>query len=168
MRRVVRAVLLHPVVARPGYWLATLLAFLWGCLWLGHLQKRDGLVFFQNLPRWAFARGGTTVGAIYLTRTATAPRVLRHEKVHTTQWKRYGLAMIPLYVLAGRDALTNRFEVEAGLEDGGYRRATPSGTGRRAPTVPPTTAEDAAAASGSAARAGRRGPAGRARPPAGR
>ena len=32
-----------------------------------------------------------------------------------------GLAFIPLYLAAGQDARTNRFEVEAGLEKGGYR-----------------------------------------------
>lgn len=156
MRRVARAVLLSPVLARPGYWLATVLAFAWGCLWLGHLQKRDGLVFFQNLPRWAFGRAGTTIGAIYLTRSATAPRVLRHERVHTQQWKRYGLAMIPLYYAAGLDGTRNRFEIEAGLEDGGYARSRPSPTGRA------TTAADAAPATGSAAPAARRGRAARA------
>ena len=65
-------------------------------------------------------RGGTTIGAIYLTRDAEAPTVLAHERVHTTQWRRYGLAFVPLYVAAGSRATTNRFEVEAGLEAVGY------------------------------------------------
>ena len=33
----------------------------------------------------------------------------------------YGLSYIPLYVAAGQNALRNRFEIEAGLELGGYR-----------------------------------------------
>jgi len=119
-RGIARAVLLSPVVARPGHWLATLLAFLWGCLLLGHLQHRRGLWYFQGLPAWAFGRGGTTIGAIYLTRANTGDGVLDHEAVHVRQWRRYGLAFIPLYLAAGRDALHNRFEIEAGLERGGY------------------------------------------------
>ena len=40
--------------------------------------------------------------------------------MHRQQWRRYGLAFIPLYYAAGIEATTNRFEVEAGLEQGGY------------------------------------------------
>jgi len=115
-----RAFLLLPVIARPGYWLATFAAFLWGCLLLGHWGRRRGLYSFITLPGWAFGRGGTTVGAIYLTRDLTREGVLEHELVHTRQWKKYGLCFLPLYIAAGSNALGNRFEVEAGLERGGY------------------------------------------------
>ena len=60
------------------------------------------------------------VGAIYLTNDTTREGVLEHELVHTRQWKKYGLCFLPLYIAAGSDALGNRFEVEAGLERGGY------------------------------------------------
>jgi hypothetical protein len=120
-----RRALLSPVIARSGYAVATLCAFLWGCLLLGrwHRGTTDGgrTHWFRELPAWAFGRGGTTVGAIYLTRDNDDPAVLAHERVHSTQWKRYGLAFVPLYIAAGRLASTNRFEVEAGLERGGYR-----------------------------------------------
>ncbi len=115
-----RSLLLLPVVARPGYWLATLGAFLWGCLLLGHWGRRSGLFSFVNLPGWAFGRGGTTIGAIYLTHDNIREGVLEHELVHTQQWKKYGLSFVPLYIAAGSDAHGNRFEVEAGLERGGY------------------------------------------------
>ena len=115
-----RAFLLLPVIARPGYWLATFAAFLWGCLLLGHWGRRRGLYSFITLPGWAFGRGGTTVGAIYLTRDLTREGVLEHELVHTRQWKKYGLCFLPLYIAAGANALGNRFEVEAGLQRGGY------------------------------------------------
>ena len=36
------------------------------------------------------------------------------------QWRRYGFLMPLLYLLAGRNPLTNRFEILAGLEDGNY------------------------------------------------
>ncbi|MGV3732465.1 MAG: hypothetical protein ACO1N6_03580 [Microcella sp.] len=120
--RVVRAVGLHPVVARPGYWFATAVSVTWGALLGGfRVSRRGGVIVCEGMPRWAFGRGGTTIGAAYLTRDNTRPDVLEHEAVHRAQWKKYGLAFIPLYLAAGQDARHNRFEVEAGLEKGGYR-----------------------------------------------
>ena len=115
-----RRFLLLPVIARPGYWFATGAAFLWGCLMLGHWGRRSRLFSFIGMPSWAFGRGGTTIGAIYLTRDTTREGVLEHELVHTQQWKKYGLCFLPLYIAAGADAIGNRFEVEAGLARGGY------------------------------------------------
>ncbi len=119
-----RRALLSPVIARPGYGFATACAWIWGRVLLGRgrVAETPGgrLHWFRGLPPWAFGRGGTTIGAIYLTRDADSPAVLAHEHVHTTQWRRYGLAFIPLYIAAGALAETNRFEVEAGLEAGGY------------------------------------------------
>jgi hypothetical protein len=120
--RVVRAVGLHPVVARPGYWFATAVGVTWGALLGGfRVSRRGGVIVCEGMPRWAFGRGGTTIGAAYLTRDNTRPDVLEHEAVHRAQWKKYGLAFIPLYLAAGQDARHNRFEVEAGLAKGGYR-----------------------------------------------
>src|SRR5690554_1838075 len=120
--RWLRAVLLHPVVARPGYWFATLAGLLWGgVLGRGRFSRSRGLIIARGCPRWAFGRGGTTVGAVYLTRDRLTPGVLEHEAVHRAQWRRYGLAFIPLYLAAGQDAHGNRFEIEAGLERAGYR-----------------------------------------------
>lgn len=120
--RAVRAIGLHPVVARPGYWFATAAGVTWGALLGGfRVSRRGGVIVCSGLPRWAFGRGGTTIGAAYLTRDNTADSVLEHEAVHHEQWKKYGLAFIPLYLAAGRDARLNRFEIEAGLEKGGYR-----------------------------------------------
>ncbi len=120
--RAVRAVGLHPAVARPGYWLATAVGVTWGALLGGFkVSRRGGVIVCEGMPRWAFGRGGTTIGAAYLTRDNTRPEVLEHEAVHRAQWRRYGLAFIPLYLAAGQDARRNRFEVEAGLEKGGYR-----------------------------------------------
>jgi len=75
-----RRFLLLPVIARPGYWLATFVAFLWGCLLLGHWGRRRGLYSFIALPNWGFGRAGTTIGAIYLTNDTTRERVLEHEE----------------------------------------------------------------------------------------
>jgi len=112
---------LHPVVAVPGYWVATAAGAIWGgTLSVGRLEERGGVIVAAGCPKWAFGRGGTTIGAVYITRDKDSADVLRHEAVHRAQWKRYGLAFIPLYVAAGPIARTNRFEIEAGLALGGY------------------------------------------------
>lgn len=115
-----RRILLLPVITRPGYWFATACAFVWGGILFGRFHRRDGLHFFERVPRWAFGRGGTTIGAIYLTAHNVDDGVRRHERVHTRQWRAYGLCFVPLYVAAGADPLGNRFEVEAGLARGHY------------------------------------------------
>lgn len=115
-----RRVLLSRVIAVPGYWFATGCAFLWGTILLGRHRRSHGLHIIHRLPRWSFGRGGTTIGAIYLTRENLSDGVLEHEAVHRAQWRRYGLSMPVLYLAAGRVARTNRFEVEAGLRKGGY------------------------------------------------
>ena len=63
-----RRLLLHPVVARPGYWFATGCGLLYGAV-LGrfHLSRRGGVIVARSLPKWAFGRGGTTIGAVFLT-----------------------------------------------------------------------------------------------------
>ena len=117
-----RLVLLSPVIARPGYWFASLCGLVWGgILSRGRISRAGGVIVARRCPWWAFGRGGTTIGAVYLTRDNVSLAVLQHEAVHRAQWKRYGLAFIPLYVAAGAVAEFNRFEQEAGLEKGGYR-----------------------------------------------
>ena len=110
-------------LARWGYLYATAVGFAWGALMsTGKIERRDGLWIFRGLPRWAFGRGGSCVGSCYLTDQNVSAAVLRHELVHREQWRHYGLALPLLYFLAGRDPLQNRFEIEAGLHDGGYLR----------------------------------------------
>jgi hypothetical protein len=118
----VRGLLLSPVLARPGHWMATVSGLLWGGFLSGFRIRRAGrLVVCVGMPRWAFGRGGTTIGAVYLTHDKVTRGVIEHEDVHRRQWKRYGLAFPLLYLAAGADPHTNRFEVEAGLRRGGYR-----------------------------------------------
>lgn len=106
-----------------GYLYATLVGLVWGSiLSTGKVERIDGLWVFRGMPRWSFGRGGSCVGACYLTNRNVSARILRHERVHQQQWRRYGMAFPVLYLLAGRDPLRNRFEIEAGLEDGGYVR----------------------------------------------
>lgn len=108
-------------LARFGYLYATAVALVWGAiLSTGKVERHEGLWVFRGMPRWAFRRGGSCVGSCYFTDQNVTPEVLRHELVHRTQWQRYGLALPVLYALAGQDPLKNRFEIEAGLSDGGY------------------------------------------------
>ncbi len=116
-----RRVLMSPIVARPGYWFATFAGLIWGGVLSGfRLRSEGGVILAPHMPSWSFGRGGTTIGAVFLTRDMLRPGTLEHEAVHRAQWRRYGLAFIPLYIAAGAPAKTNRFEVEAGLAKGGY------------------------------------------------
>lgn len=118
----VERIALAPAVTSAGFALATAAALVWGSILSGfRVSVRGGVIVCEGLPRWSFGRGGTTIGAVYLTHDAVSTSILAHEAVHRDQWRRYGLALIPLYVAAGRDPLRNRFEIEAGLEAGGYR-----------------------------------------------
>lgn len=122
----VRAVLYAPPLARAGYLYATGVALLIGSTFgTGRIRRVEGLFVCTGLPRWAFRRGGTCVGGVYLTDDNDAPAVLRHEKVHRQQWKQYGMMFPLLYALAGQDPLKNHFEIEAGLEDGNYLKRRP-------------------------------------------
>src|SRR6478736_1914082 len=79
-----------------------------------------------DAPRRLARGGGPCAGGCFLTGDAPIGlRLLRHEAVHKRQWEHYGFLMPILYLLAGRDPLRNRFEIEAGLEDGNY---VPRGT----------------------------------------
>lgn len=119
---VARDLFLDSAVSHIGYHYATVVGFLWGALWsVGRAEKRQGLWVFRGLPSFAFGRGGTCIGGCYLTFQNVTDAVLEHESVHKRQWLRYGMLFPVLYALAGRDALHNRFEIEAGLEKGGYR-----------------------------------------------
>ena len=107
---------------RVGYLAATAIGLVWGgALSVGRLEESGGVIVARGCPRWAFGRGGTTIGAVFLTRDNVSPGILEHEAVHRGQWRRYGLALVPLYLAAGPIGSENRFEVEAGLEKGGYR-----------------------------------------------
>jgi len=127
-------ILLDSPVSLVGYWWGTTVGWVWGGLWsTGRVERREGLWVFTGMPSWTFGRGGVCVGGCFLT---DSPRVtdavLRHEGVHARQWRRYGFLMPLLYLLAGRNPLTNRFEILAGLEDGNY---VPRGSKTPAPQV---------------------------------
>lgn len=100
------------------------LARAYAALFRAGRDEVDGLHVRYGLPARAFPRGGVTWGDTYVCGRAPAARSLerlRHERVHLEQWRTHGLRFALLYLRAGRDPHTNRFEIEAGLSDGGYR-----------------------------------------------
>lgn len=116
--------LLDSPISLVGYWWGTAVGWVWGSLLsTGRVERRAGLWVFAGMPNWAFGRGGVCVGGCFLTGAArVSDAVLRHEAIHAQQWRRYGFLMPLLYLIAGRNPLTNRFEILAGLEDGNYIR----------------------------------------------
>lgn len=134
-RRIPNA-LLDSGPARLGAAFATAVALVWAApLSTGRIERHGELIVCRGLPKWAFRRGGTCVGRVYLTAGNVNEAVLRHEAVHVAQWRRYGMLFPILYALAGTDPLRNRFEIEAGLEDGGYaRRSADDGASSEAGT----------------------------------
>ena len=122
--RLIPGFLLDSPISRVGYWYGCTVGWIWGSLWSrGRIERHGRLRVFRGLPAWAFPRGGVCVGNCFLTGDGrTDERLLTHESVHERQWRRYGFLMPVLYALAGRNPLRNRFEIEAGLEDGNYVR----------------------------------------------
>ncbi|MFC4223076.1 Fe-S oxidoreductase [Lysinibacter cavernae] len=116
-------ILFNSPLSRLGYWYATLVGLVWGSIWsTGAIQRRNGLFVFTGMPTWTFGRGGSCVGACYLTAQNVSDAVLEHEAVHKTQWQTYGMLFPFFYAAAGFNPLNNRFEIEAGLRKGGYIR----------------------------------------------
>ena len=131
MRRFLERLLLDSPISHAGAVLATVLGLAIGLpLSTGRVEVHEGLIVCRGLPRWAFRRGGTCVGRVYLTRDVVGERVFRHERAHVRQWQRYGLLFPFFYWAAGVDPLTNRYEIEANLVDGGYVRRPAAVTGR--------------------------------------
>jgi hypothetical protein len=82
----------------------------------------DVALFVCENMRWGFARGGTCVGGAFLTGGVPSRALLRHESVHADQWARFGLSFVVRYLLeeSRHRGPANKFEIEAGLRDGGY------------------------------------------------
>ena len=117
----VRRILFDSTISRAGYLYATTVGVIWGSIWsTGKVERRGGLIVFRGMPAWAFGRGGSCVGGCYLTDQNVSTAVLEHEAVHKRQWQRFGMVFPLLYLVAGRNPLRNRFEIEAGLKKGGY------------------------------------------------
>ena len=114
-------------LAGRGRWQSvavTTLALRYARLWGGtaHFDHEFSIFVCTGL-RGGFGRGGTTFGGAYLTKDNTGRRVIRHEAVHADQWAQFGLSF-PFRYLAEEvrhRGPANKYEIEAGLADGGYR-----------------------------------------------
>ena len=116
-----RRILFDSPISRAGYLYATAVGVVWGSIWsTGRVRREGGLIVFRGMPKWTYGRGGSCVGGCYLTQGNVTPDILEHEAVHKRQWQRYGMVFPLLYLVAGRNPLRNRFEIEAGLRKGGY------------------------------------------------
>jgi hypothetical protein len=108
--------------------LVTVVALGWARLWRARINFDDGVeMFVCSGMRGGYGRAGTTFGGAYLTKDYTGARTLHHESVHADQWAHYGLAFGPLYLIEEirHPKARNRFEIEAGLADGGYSAPAP-------------------------------------------
>jgi len=127
-----------------------------------------GLWLAPGYPRRfpAPAAGAVCVGDVVLLRRGrpgragvdvmdTQPLLLDHECRHAHQWARWGglLGFLPAYGMAslwsvlrtGDPHSANHFEVQAGLDDAGYRRSPPrprGALGRLFRGHPPRSAQD--------------------------
>ena len=102
----------------------TAVALLWGRICGGRVSwNPEYRLYVCAGMRAGFARGGTCVGGVFLTGTAEPrDRLLKHEAVHADQWARHGVTFPFRYLREEmrNPGVKNRFEVAAGLEDGGY------------------------------------------------
>lgn len=112
--------------ASRGRWqvlVVTYAAVFYARLWrAGITYDEDCNLLVAKGMRGGFGRGGTTIGGIYLTRCNASPAVLRHEAVHADQWARYGVSFAVRYLVEEirHRGAANKYEIDAGLEDGGY------------------------------------------------
>ncbi|WP_188546127.1 hypothetical protein [Rhodococcoides trifolii] len=102
---------------------ATVVALGWARLWRARIRFDTEVELFvcENMRR-GFARGGTCVGGAFLTGGVPSRALLQHESVHADQWARHGLSFVVRYLVeeSRHRGSANRFEIEAGLHDGGY------------------------------------------------
>ncbi|KAA0023961.1 hypothetical protein [Antrihabitans cavernicola] len=105
----------------------TVIALGYAKLWRARIGFDDRYeIYVCSGMRGGFGRAGTTIGGAYLTDTNTALRTIRHESVHADQWARYGASFAIRYLLEERrhPKAGNKFEIEAGLVDGGYTKSS--------------------------------------------
>lgn len=103
----------------------TLVALAYARLWRAHITFDDRYeIYVCTGMRSGFGRAGTTIGGVYLTNTHTLQRTVRHESVHADQWARYGVSFAVRYLFEEmrNPKQANKFEIEAGLVDGGYAK----------------------------------------------
>jgi hypothetical protein len=104
----------------------TRLALGYSRMWGARIAFDDEFgMFVCSGMQGGYARGGTTVGGAFLTGREPARPLVRHEAVHADQWATYGWTFALRYLCeeARHPGARNRFEIAAGLADGGYRES---------------------------------------------
>ena len=97
----------------------------WGVAHGGRPVLGRDLVVECGGMRGGYARGGTTVGSVWLHGGLGGPQRRRHEARHADQWALLGPVLMPLLygleaAVTRGDPRRSRFERHAGLVDGGY------------------------------------------------
>lgn len=120
--------------------LSTPLGIVVGLAARGRFSRRGGLIIVERARLPFVSASAMTIGSVVLVPdralddvVARIPALLEHESEHAWQYAYcLGLPFIPLYALStvwsllrtGDRASANHFEVQAGLETGGYRPAS--------------------------------------------
>lgn len=100
----------------------TIPALVWGVAWGGRPRWRSGGIIECGSMCGGYARGGMTIGSVWLCGDLNDHPRMRHESVHATQWAILGPLFPLLYWIAeaAYPMERNPFERWAGLRDGGY------------------------------------------------
>lgn len=102
----------------------TRLALVYARMWGARITFDDEFgIFVCSGMCGGYARSGTTIGGAFLTGRVPGRSLVRHEAVHADQWATYGATFALRYLFEEfrHPGARNRFEIAAGLADGGYR-----------------------------------------------
>lgn len=101
----------------------TIPAVTWGYANGGVLHVHGDMLVMTGMSRGYGPRSGVTIGQVFLTSDDSKLNLLAHEARHSDQWLIFGGLLPPLYLVAdllGGGPGGNVFEINAGLESGGY------------------------------------------------
>ena len=96
----------------------------------GKVFQLDNLMYINYGRKGKYQKAGAiTIGDVILAKKRLSDNVIKHEEVHAQQFAKFGgLIFLALYLFASIKSFIiyknvwqgNRFEIQAGLEDGEY------------------------------------------------
>jgi hypothetical protein len=96
----------------------------------GKVFQLDNLMYINYGRKGKYQKAGAiTIGDVILAKKRLSDNVIKHEEVHAQQFAKFGgLVFLALYSLSSIKSFIiyrnvwqgNRFEIQAGLEDGEY------------------------------------------------
>lgn len=96
----------------------------------GKVFQLDNLMYINYGRKGKYQKAGAiTIGDVILAKKRLSDNVIKHEEVHAQQFAKFGgLVFLALYLFASIKSFIiyrnvwqgNRFEIQAGLEDGEY------------------------------------------------